>query len=130
MEQINLDSTKELYFLNKSWNYLLYVVQHFVYNFILNLLKPINHLSNNVGVEDINIDMKSQKITLKAPSVDAKKLFEFAKKNSGGKITSLIFPDPKDLEKKKEEQKKEKNNKKIKEKIKKKKKEEGEKAKS
>ena len=51
--------------------------------------------------------MKSQKITLKAPSVDAKKLFEFAKKNSGGKITSLIFPDPKDLEKKKEEQKKE-----------------------
>ena len=80
---------------------ILYIISSF------NSLKPINHLCNNVGVEDINIDMKSQKITLKAPSVDPKKLFEFAKKNSGGKITSLIFPDPKDLEKKKEEQKKE-----------------------
>jgi hypothetical protein len=58
-------------------------------------------------VEDINIDMNSQKVTLKAPNVDPKKLFDTVKKKSGAKITKLIYPDPKDLEKKKEEQKKE-----------------------
>lgn len=58
------------------------------------------------GVEDINIDMKAQKVTLKAPKVDAKKLFETVKKKSGGKVTKLLHPDPKD-EKKKEEKKEE-----------------------
>lgn len=57
------------------------------------------------GVEDINIDMKGQKVTLKAPKVDAIKLFATAKKKSGGKVTKLLHPEPKD-EKKKEEEKK------------------------
>ncbi|KAI5070392.1 hypothetical protein GOP47_0014735 [Adiantum capillus-veneris] len=59
------------------------------------------------GVEDINIDMKSQKVTLKAPKVDAKKLFDTVKKKSGGKVVKLLHPDP-NAEKKKEDKKDEK----------------------
>ncbi|KAI5059220.1 hypothetical protein GOP47_0025539 [Adiantum capillus-veneris] len=58
------------------------------------------------GVEDFSIDLKTNKVTLKAPNVDAKKLFESAKKKSGGKITKLLYPDPKEekkVEKKQEE---------------------------
>eukprot|EP00250_Pteridium_aquilinum_P033437 c562_g1_i1 orf=2-340(-) len=58
------------------------------------------------GVEDLSIDLTSNKVTLKAPKVDAKKLFECVKKKSGGKITKLLFPDPN--EKPKEEKKEEK----------------------
>eukprot|EP00250_Pteridium_aquilinum_P012202 c20567_g1_i1 orf=244-1035(-) len=60
------------------------------------------------GVEDINIDMEGQKVTLKAPKVDAKKLFETAKKKSKGKVTKLLHPDPSKEEKKKEDKKDEK----------------------
>lgn len=67
------------------------------------------------GVEDINIDMKAQKVTLKAPKVDAKKLFEAVKKKSGGKVTKLLHPDPKE-EKKKEEKKDDKKDEKKEEK--------------
>jgi hypothetical protein len=65
-----------------------------------------------VEIEDINVGTK--KVTLKAPKVDAKKLFDTVKKRSGGRITKLIHPDPKDLEKA-EKEKKEKENKEKKE---------------
>ncbi|MCO5576942.1 hypothetical protein L7F22_030763 [Adiantum nelumboides] len=66
------------------------------------------------GVEDINIDMKGQKITLKAPKVDAKKLFETVKKKSGGKVIKLLHPDP-NAEKKKDDKKEDKKDEKKKE---------------
>lgn len=48
------------------------------------------------GVEDININMEGQTITLKG-NVDAIKLFEKVKKKSGNKITKLLhYPPPKE----------------------------------
>ncbi|MCO5611747.1 hypothetical protein L7F22_066005 [Adiantum nelumboides] len=58
------------------------------------------------GVEDLSIDLKSNRATLKAPNVDAKKLFESVKKKSGGKITKLLYPDPKEEKEGKKEEKK------------------------
>ncbi|MCO5611748.1 hypothetical protein L7F22_066006 [Adiantum nelumboides] len=59
------------------------------------------------GVEDVSIDLKSNKVTLKAPNIDAKKLFKSVNRKSGGKITKLIYPDPKEEKtaEKKEEKK-------------------------
>mgnify|MGYP007069662314 FL=1 len=47
---------------------------------------------------------------MKAPSVNAKKFFDEVKKRSGGRITKLIHPDPKELEKKEKEEKEKKKN--------------------
>ncbi|MCO5587161.1 hypothetical protein L7F22_041108 [Adiantum nelumboides] len=58
------------------------------------------------GVEDVSIDLKSNKVTLKAPNVDAKKLFESVKKKTGGKITKLLYSDPKQEKTEKKEEKK------------------------
>ncbi|KAH7425288.1 hypothetical protein KP509_11G048200 [Ceratopteris richardii] len=46
------------------------------------------------GVEDVSIDLKGNKLILKAPNVDPNKLFEFIKKKSGGKVTKLLYPTP------------------------------------
>ncbi|KAH7297663.1 hypothetical protein KP509_25G006000 [Ceratopteris richardii] len=48
------------------------------------------------GVEDVSIDMKGNKVTLKAPNVEPTHLFESIKRKSGGKVTKLLHPTPKE----------------------------------
>ncbi|MCO5567291.1 hypothetical protein L7F22_020981 [Adiantum nelumboides] len=58
------------------------------------------------GVEDVSIGLKRNRVTLKAPNIDAKKLFKSVNKKSGGKITKLLYPDPKEEKTEKKEEKK------------------------
>ncbi|KAH7297666.1 hypothetical protein KP509_25G006100 [Ceratopteris richardii] len=47
-------------------------------------------------VEDVSIDLKGNKVTLKAPNVEPTELFESIKRKSRGKVTKLLHPTPKE----------------------------------
>ncbi|KAH7297667.1 hypothetical protein KP509_25G006200 [Ceratopteris richardii] len=48
------------------------------------------------GVEDVSIDLKGNKVTLKAPNVEPTELFASIKRKSGGNVTKLLHPTPKE----------------------------------
>lgn len=72
----------------------------------------VNSIKDYPGVEDIEIDTKGHKVTVKG-KVDAKKLFERVKKKSGKRAKKVLYPEepPKKDEAAKEEKKEDKDKK-------------------